>query len=188
SPSFLKSTFTTNQEKRQVLTERLELEYRITNTWNSMVVMHTPVSLRFKPAVQGLVMEVWAPFFNDPPAPPAPPGQAFNKLWEYEVVESFFLNSRTKQYLEVELCPHGQHLVLLLSDRDAFMKELDLQFEANIIGDHWIGTALIPWDYFPPSVDKMNSYAIHGSGTERTYEALYPIPPEDIELGQEPDL
>ncbi|XP_042638488.1 UPF0462 protein C4orf33 homolog [Orycteropus afer afer] len=165
-----------------------ELEYRITNTWNSMPVIHTPVSLKFKPTVQGLVMKVYAPFFNDPPAPPGAPGQAFNGLWEYEVVESFFLNSLTKQYLEVELCPHGQHLVLLLCDGDALVKELDLQFEANIIGKKWIGNALIPWEYFPPGVDKMNSYAIHGSGIKRIYEALYPIPSEEIEVGQEPDF
>ncbi|XP_006873270.1 PREDICTED: UPF0462 protein C4orf33 homolog [Chrysochloris asiatica] len=166
----------------------LGLEYQITKTWNSIQVTHTPISLKFKPAIQGLVMEVHAPFFNDPPAPPGTPGQAFNELWEYEVVESFFLNSLTKLYLEVELCPHGQHLVLLLSDGDAFIKELDLQFEANINGDQWIGTALIPWEYFPPGVDKMNSYAIHGSGTERIYEALYSIPLEEIEIGQGPDL
>ncbi|CAH2300949.1 Hypothetical predicted protein, partial [Pelobates cultripes] len=46
--------------------------------------------------------------------PPGEPGQPFDGLWDYEVVESFFLNSKTTQYLEVELCPHGQHLVLLL--------------------------------------------------------------------------
>ncbi|XP_029439586.1 UPF0462 protein C4orf33 homolog [Rhinatrema bivittatum] len=153
--------------------------------------MHEPVTIRFKPAEGGLLMEVSAPFFNDPSAPPGEPGKPFNGLWDYEVVESFFLNSKTVQYLEVELCPHGQHLVLLLSGvGNAFLKELDLDFEADTISDwgKWTGRAVIPWSYFPPGVNKMNSYAIHGSGIGRTYESLFPIPPEDIEEGQGPNF
>lgn len=34
----------------------------------------------------------------------------------------------------------------------------------------------------------MNSYAIHGSGDKRTYEALYPIPKEELVEGQQPNL
>ena len=44
-----------------------------------------------------------------------PLGEAFYQLWDYEVVELFFLNSESKRYLEVEFGPHGQHLVLLLN-------------------------------------------------------------------------
>lgn len=51
-----------------------------------------------------------------------------------------------------------------------------------------MGEALLPWSYFPPNVNKMNSYAIHGSGEERTYEALYPIPKQEIVEGQKPNL
>lgn len=69
-------------------------------------------------------MEVNAPFFDDPLASPGEAGQAFYGLWEYEVFESLFLNSKTKQYLEVELCLHRQHLVLLLSSGDAFAMSL----------------------------------------------------------------
>lgn len=96
------------------------LEYRITTTWDSVPVLQRPMTLRFKSGVQGLLMEVNAPFFDDPLASPGEAGQAFYGLWEYEVFESLFLNSKTKQYLEVELCLHRQHLVLLLSSGDAF--------------------------------------------------------------------
>ncbi|KAJ6668799.1 hypothetical protein lerEdw1_012283 [Lerista edwardsae] len=133
-------------------------------------------------------MEVNSLFFDDPPAPPGEPGKPFDGLWDYEVVESFFLNSATSNYLEVELCPHGQHLVLLLSGGDCFEKGLSLAFQADINWGTWNATAIIPWDYFPPGVDKMNSYAIHGSGLGRTYEALYPIPQEEIENGQGPNF
>lgn len=61
-------------------------------------------------------------------------------------------------------------------------------FNATIKGDRWMGEALLPWSYFPPNINKMNSYAIHGSGEKRTYEALYPIPKEDIVAGQKPNL
>nr|XP_023998728.1 UPF0462 protein C4orf33 homolog [Salvelinus alpinus] len=132
---------------------------------------------------------------------------AFPGLWDYEVgreknslpwpldyevdevVEAFFLDSTTVNYLEVEVCPHGQHLVLLLSGRGhAFMQQLPLSFTATITGNRWEGEALLPWCYFPPNVNKMNSYAIHGSGAGRTYESLYPVPQADLVEGQKPNL
>ncbi|XP_069098232.1 UPF0462 protein C4orf33 homolog isoform X1 [Pleurodeles waltl] len=179
----------TNTERRAV--GAAELVYVITTTWDSLTVMHSPVTITFKPDENGLLMEVSAPFFDDPHAPPGEPGKPFNGLWDYEVVESFFLNSKTTEYLEVELCPHGQHLVLLLSGvGNAFKKELDLSFEADTTSNwgRWTGRALIPWTYFPPDVDMMNSYAIHGSGIGRTYESLYPIPSDEIQEGQGPNF
>ncbi|XP_072477114.1 UPF0462 protein C4orf33 homolog isoform X2 [Notamacropus eugenii] len=173
---------------KSLLDGRTELEYSIVTTWDNLPVTHRSVTFRFKPGDQGLLMEVSAPFFDDPPAPLGAPGQAFNGLWEYEVVEAFFLNSTTKEYLEVELCPHGQHLVLFLSGGDAFAKELDLNFKADIVGNEWNGTALLPWEYFPPGIDKMNLYAIHGSGDKRIFEALYPVPHEEITAGQGPNF
>lgn len=52
----------------------------------------------------------------------------------------------------------------------------------------WEGKALLPWSYFPPCTDKFNAFAIHGLGEERKYEALYPVPPHELQEGQEPDL
>ncbi|XP_061440252.1 UPF0462 protein C4orf33 homolog isoform X1 [Rhineura floridana] len=177
-----------NHEEKFLRDETREAEYKILNTWDSIPVMHAPVTIRFKPGDQGLVMEVNSLFFDDPPAPSGEPGKPFDGLWDFEVAESFFLNSATRNYLEVELCPHGQHLVLFLSGGDCLEKGLALAFKADINGGNWNGTAIIPWNYFPPGVDKMNSYAIHGSGIGRTYEALYPIPREEIEEGQGPNF
>uniref|UniRef100_A0A8D0H3M7 Uncharacterized protein n=1 Tax=Sphenodon punctatus TaxID=8508 RepID=A0A8D0H3M7_SPHPU len=142
------------------------MEYNIITTWDSIQVMHAPVTIRFKPGDEGLVMEVSSLFFDDPPAPPGEPGKPFDGLWDYEVVESFFLNILSRTYVIW----------------------LDLIFKADINGGKWNGTAIIPWNYFPPGVNKMNSYAIHGSGIGRTYEALYPIPREEIEEGQGPNF
>lgn len=63
-----------------------------------------------------------------------------------------------------------------------------MEFSATTDGKKWKGEALVPWAYFPPNVNKMNSYAIHGSGENRTYEALFPIPKDEIVEGQKPDL
>lgn len=38
----------------------------------------------------------------------------------------------------------------------------------------WQGTGYIPYTYFPSAVTKFNAFAIHGEGTNRIYEALYP--------------
>uniref|UniRef100_A0A671KD24 UPF0462 protein C4orf33 homolog n=1 Tax=Sinocyclocheilus anshuiensis TaxID=1608454 RepID=A0A671KD24_9TELE len=165
------------------------MEFHVKHTWDSLHVGHKPIKIRFSPGEDGLLMQVTAPFFNDPPAPAGKPGEPFPGLWDYEVVESFFLNSNTEQYLEVEVCPHGQHLILLLNGKhNAFMQQLPLSFKANIKNKTWKGEALLPWRYFPQGINKMNSYAIHGSGAGRTYEALYPVPREDLVEGQGPDF
>ncbi|XP_037101640.1 UPF0462 protein C4orf33 homolog isoform X2 [Syngnathus acus] len=167
----------------------MQAEFEILHTWDSNPVNHDPIRIIFSPGVEGLKMKTFAPFFNDPEAPAGAPGQPFPGLWNYEVVESFFLDSTTDNYLEVEICPHGQHLVLLLSGvGQAFQQELPLVFNATVIGDKWMGEALLPWIYFPPNVNKMNSYAIHGSGEMRTYEALYSIPRDEIVEGQKPNF
>uniref|UniRef100_A0A8C6GU73 Uncharacterized protein n=1 Tax=Mus spicilegus TaxID=10103 RepID=A0A8C6GU73_MUSSI len=82
------------------------MDFKIEYTWDGFPVRHEPVCVRLSPCEQGVKMEVSAPLFNDPPSPLGEPGKPFSELWNYEVVEAFFLNDTTKQYLEVELCPH----------------------------------------------------------------------------------
>lgn len=122
-------------------------------------------------------MLVTAPFFNDPAKPNSESGQPLFGLWEYEVVELFLLNDND-QYVEIELCPWGQHIVLLLDGRhNAIRHSLPLTFTAEIRSNNtWYGEAVVPADYLPPRVTKMNAFAIHGSGKERIYEALYSVP------------
>lgn len=63
-----------------------------------------------------------------------------------------------------------------------------MMYTAKITGDTWKGEALIPWTYFPPNVNKMNSFVGHDDARGRTDEALYPIPKEDLVEGQKPNL
>ena len=41
----------------------------------------------------------------------------------------------------------------------------------NHASNTWQGTAEIPLSYIPRGVNKMNAYAIHGTGANRTYWA-----------------
>ncbi|XP_070197703.1 UPF0462 protein C4orf33 homolog isoform X2 [Littorina saxatilis] len=150
-------------------------DFDIQTTWDKKAVTHEPVRVHLAEDQSGCRLEVHAPFFGSPPAPAAPSGQPCPQLWDYEVVEAFFMNDK-HQYVEVELCPHGQHLVLILNGRRNIVQEQLplLEFKAEISGNRWHGSAVVPASYLPPSVTKFNAFAIHGEGEDRVYEALYP--------------
>jgi len=60
------------------------MEFTIKHTWDDLPVSHEPVTIALKSDNAGLLMEVNAPFFNDPPAPLGEPGKPFSSLWDYE--------------------------------------------------------------------------------------------------------
>jgi len=155
-------------------------------TWDGKRLEHRPANISLAPVTgtEEVRLSVSAPFYDDPPPPGGLPGQAYFGLWDYEVVEAFFLNDKD-QYLEVEFGPHGQHIVLLLDGRrNAIKHTLPLEYTVQVDRDTmtWTGEARIPMDYFPPDVTKFNAYAIHGTGEERKYEALYEV------SGPQPDF
>ena len=95
-----------------------------------------------KGTVPCITFKVDAPFYNDP-APPdtnvdkssgdMKKDKAFMGLWDYEVVEGFFLCSKSQHYLEIEVGPHGHHLVLFLNQRKNIIKEcLPIKWEVDI--------------------------------------------------------
>lgn len=153
------------------------LSYSINTSWDSRPLDHAPIEIHLEGVNDAFVeMTVKGPFFDDPPAPSGPPGEPFWKLWDYEVAEAFFLGPNNR-YLEVELSPHGQHLLLMLNGVHVDVGDcLPLDYKAKINGKTWEGKARIPAEYFPPDVNLFNAYAIHGSGDNRQYEALYPVP------------
>lgn len=67
-------------------------------------------------------------------------------------------------------------------------KELPLIFEVSKTTTKWRGRAHLPWNFFPPNTDRFNAFAIHGTDVNRTYEALYPIPHNEVHNNQKPDL
>ena len=90
-------------------------------------------------------------------------GEAYFGLWNYEVVECFFLAQTPGEepdYLELEFGPHGQHLGLLLHGvRNDIVHSFPIKYEAEIAQDRktWTGKAIIPKHYFPGHVNRYHS-------------------------------
>eukprot|EP00052_Salpingoeca_macrocollata_P017727 m.145047 g.145047 ORF g.145047 m.145047 type:complete len:193 (-) comp20482_c1_seq4:36-614(-) len=152
-------------------------QFSITTTWNGQQLPpadHISITLTPCPDKQVVLMDIDAPLYNSPAAPSRPAGEACPQLWDYEVVEMFFLGAE-ERYLEVEFGPHGHHLLLLLAGRRNMCRDqLPVVYTSKKSDGRWTGRAEIPFSYFPPGVDKVNAYAIHGEGDERTYKAMYP--------------
>ncbi len=127
-----------------------------------------------------LIVTVDAPFHGDP-APSGPPGPRW-ALWEHEVVELFILGAG-EAYTEIELGPHGHHLVLKLQGvRNVVARELPLQVQTHIEGARWRAIARVPRAWLPEPPYRANAYAIHGQGEARRYLAHAPVP------GEKPDF
>ena len=154
----------------------------ITAAWDGSSLDHThALSISIVRDADGLTLEVDAPFYGDPTPPEGPPGPT-DCLWEYEVVEVFFCGADGR-YTEIELAPGGHHLVLQLNGvRNPTATGLALDFDAKISGTRWNGTARIGMHLLPEGPLRVNGYAIHGSGAERTYMSWIPLP------GGEPDF
>lgn len=108
-----------------------------------------------------------------------PVDKPFLGLWNYEVVESFFLGN-DDEYLEIELGPKGHYVLLLLKGPNNLITyQLPLTnytAQCSTVSGRWLGQAYIPGEYFPCNVTRFNSFAIHKSEPHRVHMALYPVP------------
>ena len=87
-------------------------DFRIASLWNGEPAGNGElVLLRVRSFEDFLQLDLRAPFHGDP-APALPPGPCWG-LWDYEVVELFIVG-KSDAYTEIELGPHGHHLVLKL--------------------------------------------------------------------------
>lgn len=121
-----------------------------------------------------LLLLVDAPYHGDP-APDAPAGSLWG-LWQDEVVELFVLGLGGR-YLEVEVGPHGHHIVLQLDGpRNAVATGLPLSVQARIDGDRWTATASIPRSYLPSAPHRINVTAVHGEGEQRRFLSWVALP------------
>lgn len=117
------------------------------------------------------IVDIESPYHGDP-APVSAPG-TFEGLWEYEVVEVFVAGDDGR-YLEIELGPHGHHLVLQLRGvRHVTRRGLPIDFAATIEGSRWRGRAIVPSDYLPSGPLRGNAFAMHGAVPDRRYSAAF---------------
>ncbi|CAL8103335.1 unnamed protein product [Orchesella dallaii] len=163
------------------------LQYTISTTWDGeRPVDNAEIQLTFqRPSSSegnGMVIEIDAPFYNDPIVPQNHAIGSTDKLWNYEVVEAFFLSESEGKYVEIELAPKGHYLLLQLDTQQNVLNySLPLEnYKAtstmtNGVG-RWHGRAVIPLEYFPKNVNKFNAYAIHKSDPDRVYMSLFPAP------------
>ena len=118
------------------------MQLSVGHTWDGTPLPRPAAALRLyaDEATDLLHLTVEAPFYGDPP-PPGPPGPCWG-LWNHEVVELFLLGDDDR-YLEIELSPHGHHLVLVLhGERNPIQRELPLDYAARIIAPgRWLGEA-----------------------------------------------
>jgi hypothetical protein len=171
----------------------LGAELTIRETWDGQSARPDEVvRLRLRRRGRGIEVDVEAPFHGDTP-PPALPGPT-DRLWEFEVVELFVAggDGEPPRYLEVELSPHGHHLVLrFLGVRNAVDRALQLAFTAERKDGRWTGRAVVPAHYLPPEPWRANAFAIHGTGSGRRFLAAHPLPgagPDFHQPGRFPPL
>lgn len=143
------------------------LHLSIASVWNSIPAgasEFTSLWLSSSPD-GGVRLEVDAPLHGDP-APEAPAG-SFDRLWNHEVVE-LFISGPGEQYLEVELGPHGHHLVLEFDGvRQRSGSPFPLAYIAHREGDRWRGEAALPVAYLPEGPHRVNAFAVHGKSPRR---------------------
>lgn len=121
-----------------------------------------------------LVLRIDAPVHGDP-APVGPPG-SLDRLWEHEVVE-IFIAGPGEAYTEIEVGPHGHHLVLRLAGRRRPVATgLPMRLHVEHRGSRWIALAELSGALLPPRPWTWNAYAIHGVGIRRRYLALHAVP------------
>lgn len=151
------------------------LVVRVDRTWSGeRLAPRHHAELRLTVAGGDLLLTVDAPFHGDPP-PPGPPGPT-PALWEHEVVELFVVGDG-ERYTEIELSPHGHHLVLRLAGvRREVENGLPLDFRAFLDGRRWRGEATVPRAWLPPPPHRANAYRVHALGAGRRHLAATPVP------------
>lgn len=123
---------------------------RLTTTWTwDGHPANECASLDLKISDEFLQIAVHAPYFGDPP-PPTRAGPT-HELWTFEAVELFVCSAENPpRYTEIELGPHGHHLVLQLAGvRNRVAELLPIHHRAEIHGKHWVGVANIALSLLP---------------------------------------
>ena len=131
----------------------------------------------------GLAFHVSAASYEDAKPPTEKdPERGTWELWNYEVVELFFVGENG-EYTEVEVGRHGHHLVLQLDGpRSIVQKEIPMLWEPDAARDSWYGFGQLSCRWLPNKITHFNAFAIHTVNGERRYCCLKPLP------GPQPDF
>lgn len=112
---------------------------------------------------KGLRIRVMAPELENQKIPDAARESRVDELWNYDVVELFFVGKDGK-YLEVELGAGGHYLILgfkgvreLENDYKEFVT--DIRYSQSVPGT-WQSGITIPWEMLPKELASFNAFAI----------------------------
>jgi len=145
---------------------------QISQTWHGDPLppsLQTQIWLTYDP--NGLTIRWNAPHWSQN-LPTEAPGPLWG-LWNYEVVEFFFLGDE-EQYIEVEIAPTGHYLCLQLKGKRIpvnKMLPLSPAIERKAEG-RWGGSVTLPRTFCPTPIRAWNAYSIHGVGKNRVFSAM----------------
>ncbi len=112
---------------------------------------------------EGLLITATAPKFSVEHHPNAPSGKRFDGLWDYDVLEIFFIGEDGK-YIEVELGTAGHYLVLGFDgvrrrSNDFYDRIFEHTFNRSEDGST-ISTIFIPNEILPTVITRVNAFII----------------------------
>ena len=131
-----------------------------------------------------MIITVDAPYYDNPP--PKKHDDTCVCLWDFEVVE-VFIKGRMDKYIEIELSPHGDYLILAMDGhKQCFHESLKPKsYCAEISGNRWTGKLVIPFTYLPPPLVCahcplfcFNAFAMHDEAEKRMHFAHFPASAE----------
>lgn len=130
---------------------------------------------------EGMVVRVESPILHEQKIPDAPIGSRMDGLWNFDVVELFFVGPGHR-YLELELGAGG-HFLLLSFESIRHRSDEHLQFQPLLRyrktqEKTWISELTLPWNVVPENLRALNAFMI-ASGQ---FLALSPLP------GDKPDF
>ena len=165
--------------------------FTIAQTWEGVLVqpedrVHVDIAIWNNDRLQ---IEIIAPFYKKNTFPTdevklqgQPPTW---KLWEYDVVEIFFVCSNGN-YIETEFGPYGHYLILELdAPRNIVRRDIICNYKTKFFGSRWKGFAEIPLSVFPDNIEKINLFAVFGYSqqTEYIFKAIQ-VKKEEMKLLQ----
>ena len=62
----------------------LSFTYSVATTWDNQTIDHAPIQITLSSNGTHVELVAGGPFFDDPPGPDGPPGEAYWELWNYE--------------------------------------------------------------------------------------------------------
>ena len=161
-----------------------ELVLLITNEWNgsSCADESLRATASFSQTKEGLRVHLGAVLRGDEKIPSARPGR-FDGLWEYDVVEAFFVGV-DGHYLELELGA-GSHWLLLSFDsirhRSNSHETPDfLMSRYSVTGKTWGSEVVIPWTLMPMPLIALNAFQI----ARGHFHAAYKLPGAQADFHQ----